>query len=52
MTLSVLLTDERGLTMGVHKGRPNWAPAGEAKLTRWMSEHARMAWTVYPTVDG
>lgn len=48
LTLGVLLTDELGLTLGIHKARPNWGPDGEAKLNRWMSEHARIAWAVHP----
>lgn len=48
LTLGVLLADELGLALGIHKARPNWGPDGEAKLSRWMSEHARIAWAVHP----
>jgi len=47
LTLGVLLAHELDLTLGIHEGRPNWGPHGEAKLSRWMSEHARIAWTVH-----
>lgn len=47
LTLGVLLADELGLTLGIHKERVNWGPDGEAKLSRWMSEHARVAWAVH-----
>lgn len=48
LTLGVLLADQLGHTLGIHEGRPNWGPDGEAKLSRWMSKHARIAWTVHP----
>lgn len=49
LTLGVLLANELGLSLGIHQGRPNWGPDGEARLTRWLSEYARIAWAVDPT---
>jgi len=49
LTVGVLLTEELGLILGIHQGRTNWGPDGEARLTRWMNEHARIAWAVDPT---
>jgi hypothetical protein len=44
LTLGVLLQNELGLTLGMHKSRVNWAPAGEQALTEWMRQHARVSW--------
>ncbi|MGY4856845.1 GIY-YIG nuclease family protein [Cryobacterium sp. AP23] len=49
LSLGVLLADELGLVLGIHKGRANWGPAGEPRLTRWMNEHARISWVVDET---
>ncbi|MHA6694624.1 GIY-YIG nuclease family protein [Homoserinimonas sp. A520] len=46
LSLGVLLLDELGLTLGMHRGRLNWGPEGELELTRWMNEHARISWVV------
>lgn len=47
-TLGVLLTDELGLTLGVHAGREHYGPRGEALISRWLIENARVAWAVDP----
>jgi hypothetical protein len=46
LTLGVLLSDELGLTAGMHRGRVNWGPVGEQILTAWMQQHARINWVV------
>jgi hypothetical protein len=46
LSLGVLLADELGLVLGIHKDRANWGPAGELELTRWMNQHARISWVV------
>jgi hypothetical protein len=45
LTLGVLLVEELSLSLGVHKGRLNWGTDGEARLTRWINIHARVAWS-------
>lgn len=47
-TLGVLLTDELGLTLGVHGGREHYGPQGEAFISRWLIDNARVAWAVDP----
>lgn len=47
-TLGVLLTDELGLTLGVHGGREHYGVQGEALISRWLIENARVAWAVDP----
>lgn len=47
-TLGVLLADELGLTLGVHGGREHYGPQGEALISRWLIENARVAWAVDP----
>jgi hypothetical protein len=47
-TLGVLLTEEVGLTLGVHSGREHYGPKGEALISRWLIENARVAWAVDP----
>lgn len=47
-TLGVLLADELGLTLGVHGGREHYGPQGEALISRWLIENARVAWVVDP----
>lgn len=47
-TLGVLLTDDLGLTLGVHGGREHYGPQGEALISRWLIENARVAWAVDP----
>lgn len=47
-TLGVLLTDELGLNLGVHNGREHYGPQGEALISRWLIENARIAWAVDP----
>lgn len=47
-TLGVLLADELGLTFGVHAGREHYGPQGEAFISRWLIENARVAWAVDP----
>lgn len=49
LTLGVLLAEELGLSLGLHKGRLNWGTEGEAQLTRWINTNARMAWVENPT---
>lgn len=46
LSLGVLLLDQLGLTLGMHRGRLNWGPEGELALTRWMNEHARISWVL------
>lgn len=48
LTLGVLLAEKLDLTLGIHKARPNWGPDGEARLSWWMNENARIAWAVHP----
>ena len=47
-TLGVLLADELGLTLGVHGGREHYGTRGEALISRWLIENARVAWAVDP----
>lgn len=47
-TLGVLLADELGLTLSVHSGREHYGPQGEALISRWLIENARVAWAVDP----
>lgn len=44
LTIGILLAEELRLVLGIHKGRANWGPDGEARLTCWMNKHARMSW--------
>jgi len=48
LTLGILFADGLGLALGVHKNRPKWGGVREAKLSRWTSRHARLAWAVHP----
>lgn len=45
-TLGVLLAEELGLALGVHGGREHYGPQGEALISRWLIENARVAWAV------
>lgn len=47
-TLGVLLADGLGLMLGVHGGREHYGPQGEALISRWLIENARVAWAVDP----
>lgn len=47
-TLGVLLADDLGLTLGVHRGREHYGPEGEALISHWLDANARIAWVVDP----
>ncbi|WP_223624098.1 GIY-YIG nuclease family protein [Microbacterium sp. EST19A] len=47
-TLGVLLADDLGLTLGVHRGREHYGSEGEALITQWLVANARVAWAVDP----
>ncbi|WP_336646265.1 GIY-YIG nuclease family protein [Microbacterium sp. USHLN186] len=47
-TLGVLLANDLGLTLGVHGGREHYGAQGEALISRWLIENARVAWAVNP----
>ena len=47
-TLGVLLTETLDLTLALHNGRAHYGADGEARITRWMQENARVAWAVDP----
>lgn len=45
-TLGVLLADDLGLTLGVHRGREHYGPEGEALISHWLDANARIAWVI------
>lgn len=47
-TLGVLLDESLNLTLALHNGRAHYGTDGEARITRWMQENARVAWAVDP----
>lgn len=47
-TLGVLLAEPLELTLALHNGRAHYGTDGEARITRWMQENARVAWAVDP----
>jgi hypothetical protein len=47
-TLGVLLADDFGPTLGVHRRREHYRPQGKALISRWLVANARVARTVYP----
>jgi len=46
-TLGVLLAEQLGLTLGVHKTREHYGE-GERLITRWLRENAKVAWVTDP----
>jgi hypothetical protein len=46
-TLGVLLAEQLGLTLGVHKTREHYGD-GERLITRWLRDNAKVAWVVDP----
>lgn len=49
MTLGVLLTQQLGLTLELNRGRATYGQEGEARITRWLVDNARVAWAIDPT---
>jgi len=47
-TLGVLLAEPLNLTLALHNGPAHYGTDGEARITRWMQENARVAWAVDP----
>ena len=47
-TLGVLLAGELGLILGENGGREHYGAQGEALISRWLIENARVAWAVDP----
>lgn len=47
-TLGVLLAERLDLTLALHNERAHYGADGEARITRWMQENARVAWAVDP----
>ena len=45
LTLGVLLSDTLGLELAPHHERLNFGVDGEARLSSWMAENARVTWT-------
>lgn len=46
-TLGVLLTEQLGLTLGLHKAREHYGD-GERLLTLWLRQNAKVAWVIDP----
>jgi hypothetical protein len=44
----VILSEPLSLTLALHNGRAHYGADGEARITRWMQENARVAWAVDP----
>jgi hypothetical protein len=44
LSLGIMLAEQLGLALATHNGRTHWGPEGEARLSAWMGDHARVSW--------